>query len=183
LPTTVRKPGDYIFKLTAIIKQERGNTELTRSTEPIKIQPSPLEIKTFTVNGKTAAEKPKHVFLLSQSGDSFDIALSWDVSGGEDIKVELMPSPGVVKPRDSTTFSITAPSSETITLKVSNKFGEQKTQSVVVQAIAPQDTPAPIIISPPPPPGSANPNNSGNSAPAPSTSNELAPIEVPPRPN
>lgn len=183
LPTTVRKPGDYIFKLTAIIKQERGNTELTRSTEPIKIQPSPLEIKTFTVNGKTAAEKPKHVFLLSQSGDSFDIALSWDVSGGEDIKVELMPSPGVVKPRDSTTFSITAPSSETITLKVSNKFGEQKTQSVVVQAIAPQDTPAPIIISPLPPPGSANPNNSGNSAPAPSTSNELAPIEVPPRPN
>lgn len=184
LPTTVRKPGDYVFKLTAIVKQERGKTELTRSTEPIKIQPSPLEIKLFTVNGKTAAEKPKHVFLLGQSGDSFDIALSWNVSGGEDIKVELMPSPGIVKPRDSTTFSITAPSSETITLKVSNKFGEQKIQSVVVQAIVPQDTaPAPIIIAPPPPPGSANPNSSGTANHTPSTPSRLEPIEVPPRPN
>ena len=181
LPTTVKKPGDYVFKLTAIVKQERGKTELTRSTEPVKIQPRPLEIKKFTVNGSTAEEKPKHTYL--QQGEPFDISIAWEVSSGEDIKVELMPSPGVVSTTGSIPFSIAAPGSETITLKVSNKSGEQKTQSVTIQTIVPQDTPAPIVISPPPPPGTANSNSSENAAPASPTSSELAPIEVPPRPN
>ncbi|WP_446870793.1 hypothetical protein, partial [Phormidesmis sp. 146-12] len=191
LPTTIRKPGDYVFKLTAIVKQEQGKTELIRNTEPIKIQPRPLEIRKFTVNGETAAEKSKHTYLLSRTDDAFDISIAWEVSGGEDIKVELMPSPGVVGLVGSIPFPIAAPGSETITLKVSNKFGEQKTQSVTVQTIAPQDTPTPILLPPPPPPsGNANSNNSGKSAP-PSMpdgqpdeqTGELAPIEVPPRPN
>ena len=178
LPTTIRKPGDYVFRLTAIVKQEQGKTELTRSTEPVKIQPRPLEIKKFTVNGKPAVDKPEHIYLQS----SEPLNVEWEVIGGEDIKVELLPAPGAVDRTGNIAFSITTPGSETITLKVSNKFGEQKMQSVTVQTIAPQDI-APDPIVPPPPSGKTNPNNSGNPAPPTSPPDELEPIEVPPRPN
>jgi hypothetical protein len=188
VPTGIRKPGNYVFKLIAVVKQDQGKTELVRNTEPVKIQPLPLEIKAFTVNGQSSSQKPKHLYLLGQVGDSLDIAVAWEVSGGEDMQVELSPSPGAVGMKGNITFTLNAPSAETITLKVSNKFGDQKSQSVTVQASAGQEPPpAPIIISPPPAPGSANEGDktdAGKAAPlTPSVPDRLSPIEVPPRPN
>jgi len=176
VPTDAKQPGDYIFKLVAVVKQEQGTTEITRSTEPIKIKPKPLKILSFKINGQEAANKPKHVYLLNEQGDTVEVVLSWIVEGGADIQVELSPSPGRVAARGTLNYTLSPPSTETITLKVSNKSGNQQSQSAVIQTITPQaSTQLPAL---PPPPSSRE-----SVMPAPSNQNQLSPVELPPQPN
>lgn len=172
VPTNARKPGDYIFKLTVVVRQEQEIKEVTKNTEPVKIQARALRIASFKVNGQEARQKPKHVYVLSERGETVDIALSWTVQGGEDVVVELLPSPGLVPISGSMNYSISPPSSETITLKVSNQSGAQKNQSVVIQTMeAPQPSPQPI----------QPPSTTQNEQSSPSDSTQLSPIELPPQ--
>ncbi len=143
--TDVKRPGNYVFKLTAIVKQEKGTTEITRTTEPVKITPKELQILSFQVNGQDARSKPKHVYMLSDRADKVEIVLSWNVLGGEDMQVELSPSPGKVPARGRINYSLSPPNAETITLKVSNKSGAQISQSVVIQTIEAPPLDLPLI--------------------------------------
>lgn len=176
VPTDARRPGDYIYKLTAIVRGEQGTSELTKNTDPIKIQPKELRILSFKVNGKEASQKPKHVYLLGERGETVEIVLSWVVDGGEDAQVELSPSPGLVPRQGTISYSLSPPSTENITLKVSNRSGNQTSQSVVIQTIESQLPNSLDQLLPTPSP-EAEPSPPASPPP------QLAPIEIAPQPN
>ncbi|GAB1543818.1 hypothetical protein NUACC21_64940 [Scytonema sp. NUACC21] len=188
VPTDVRQAGNYTFKMTAIPKS--AGAEITKNTDAIKIQPqppkaaTPVNIVSFKINGEEASQKPKHSFTINKQRSDANITVSWQVDNGEDIKVEVLPAPGIVNPQGSLeNYSLSKPpSSETITLRVTNKAGEQKTQSVVIETVE---------SNPPNQSQSSSFNrNSGITAPGGnsestaspqfSNSDKLAPIEVPP---
>ncbi|MDJ0694428.1 hypothetical protein [Mastigocoleus sp. MO_188.B34] len=115
------------------------------------------------------------------------INLSWEVKNGEDIKVEILPAPGVVGHKDSITqYKLSKPpSSETITLKVTNKAGEEKTQSVIIQTVEstlPKQRKSSTTINNPgtsnTSTGSDRKNAKSSNKPAPP---ELSPLELPPQ--
>ncbi len=202
--TKAIKPGSYTFKIVALLKEGENNTEIIKATEAIKIQPkfakppkpaTPIKIVSFKVNGQEASNNPKQTFAINKQRTDASIALSWQVEKGEDIKVELLPAPGVVKNQGFIEYPLnSSPGNETITLKVTNKDGEEKIQTVVIQTVESI------------PPGgnqssttgntNSDNNNSGANTPAsfqrstpatdsatpstPTNSDSLSPIELPP---
>lgn len=201
IQTKAIKPGSYTFKIVALLKEGQNNTEIIKATEAIKIQSkppaspkpaTPVKITSFKVNGQEASSNPKQTFVINKQRTDASIALSWQVEKGEDIKVELLPAPGVVSTEGFINYPINnPPSNETIILKVTNKDGEEKVQSVIIQTI--ESTPPRRNQSSST--GNNNSNNNNNpgantpifqrSIPAtdsatPSNSDKLSPIELPP---
>ncbi len=200
--TKAVKPGSYTFKIVALLKEGENNTEIIKTTEAIKIQPkfakpsepaTPIKIASFKVNGQEVSSNPKQTFAINKQRTDASIALSWQVEKGEDIKVELLPAPGVVETQGFIEYPLnSSPSNETITLKVTNKDGEQKLQSVVIQTVE-STPPARNQSSSTSNNDSNNNNNSGANTPAgfqrsipgtdsatPSNPEQLSPIELPP---
>ena len=140
VPSGAKQAGDYTFKLTVISKQGSEESEITKNTPTVKIKPvppkpaTPVKIIYFKVNGQDVTAKPKFIYEINKQRKPVDIILSWQVEDGEDIKVELMPFGDVQKPQGSKIYTLSKPpSSVTITLKVTNKAGEQTTQSVAIE--------------------------------------------------
>lgn len=201
VPTDAGQAGDYTFKLTVVPKQEQEAPEIAKNTATIKIKPvppkpptppTPVNIISFKINNEEVSQKPKYTYAINKDRSSVDIVLSWQVQNGEDIKVELLPSPGAVSPQGSINYTLSKPpSNATITLKVTNKAGEQKTQSVVIETVEPNKSSQPQK-SPPggassgaPSPAGASPGtpSPGGASPTPSNPARLSPIELPPRPD
>ena len=136
VPTDASKVGSYTFKLTLVPTQVQGNPE-TRETAKINIlakPATPVNILSFTVDGQNVAENPKRIYEIDKGERPGDIIVAWQVEDGEDIKVELLPFGEVNKLEGSMTYPLSyPPSSQTLTLRVTNKDGEQKTQSVVIE--------------------------------------------------
>ena len=116
--------------------------------------------------------------------------MSWKVKG-DDVEVQLLPSPGLIPKEGSLRYSISQSSgSETITLKAKNKkTGEEKIQTLVIQTV---DITPPIQTRPQSQNGSSdtsNPGESGNSGsnnqtqPQTSNPNQLPAMELPPQPD
>lgn len=200
--TEAIKPGSYTFKIVALLKEGENNTEIIKATEAIKIQPkfakpsepaTPIKIASFKVNGQKVSSNPKQTFAINKQRTDATIALSWQVEKGEDIKVELLPAPGIVNTQGFIEYPLnSSPSNETITLKVTNKDGEEKVQSVVIQTVE-STPPAGNQSSSTSNNDSNNNNNSGVNTPArfqrsipttdsatPSNPDQLSPIELPP---
>ena len=210
--TNARKAGSYQFNLVLTYKDKETYSEIIKSTPNIKIQPppsiapeppkppTPVEIAYFKVNGKDASQNPKQIIEVHREIEPPNIILSWKVKEGEDIEVELLPSPGLV-PTKKNSLSIPmskSSGSETITLKAKNKqTGEEKIQSVVIQTV---DITPPKQVQPLPNPQSqqgfpdiSNPGASGNNSGNNSQNNNptqqrsdpdgLPPIELPPQPD
>lgn len=142
VPTDARQPGNYSFKLTAIPTIKKERPEISKPTAKIKILPipptptTPVNILAFTVNGQDVTTKPKFICELSENKVPNKISLAWQVQDGEDIKVELLPFGDVNKPRGSLPLAVNLlPSSQMVTLKITNKAGEQKTRSVVIETV------------------------------------------------
>jgi len=145
LPTGAKEAGDYTFKLSVIPKQAEGATEITKNTPLVKIKPippkpaTPVKIIYFRVNGRDVSEKAKYIYEINKDRKPVDIIASWKVEDGEDIKVELLPLGEVQKPEGAKSLRLDKPPSNiTITLRVTNKAGEQKTQSVVIDTVEPR---------------------------------------------
>ncbi|MBD2296374.1 hypothetical protein H6G06_23535 [Anabaena sphaerica FACHB-251] len=148
IPTNVVQPGNYTFKLTAIPNIGEGTPEITKETAKIKIlpktptpppppiPPTPVNIISFTVNGKSAATTPSFICELSEDKVPNQISVGWQVQEGEDIKVELLPFGNMTKQQDSLLMAVSQrPSTYLLTLKVTNKAGEQKTQGVMIETV------------------------------------------------
>ncbi|MEG4805139.1 hypothetical protein QUB63_33220 [Microcoleus sp. ARI1-B5] len=204
LPTGAKQAGDYTFKLTVIPDRAEGDTEIAKNTPTVKIKPvppqppkpaTPVNIVYFKINGRDVSEKPKYVYEINKDRKPVDIIVSWKVGDGEDIKVELLPFGDVQKPEGAKTLTLSKPpSSITIALKVTNKAGEQKTQSVTIDTVEfsrltqPQ-TPTPGGSAPGETapggraPGGRAPGGTppGGAAPSPSNPDRLSPIELPPK--
>ena len=198
LPSGAKQAGDYTFKLSVIPKQASGDTEIAQNIPTVKIKPvppkpaTPVNIIYFRVNGRDVGEKPKYVYEINKARKPVDIIVSWKVEDGEDIKVELLPLGEVQKPEGAKTLTLSKPpSSVTITLRVTNKAGEKKMQSVTIDTIEPS-----FLTQPQTPtaggtapgetlpgrtaPGAAPP---GSASPSSSTPDRLSPIELPPKPD
>jgi hypothetical protein len=203
LPTGAKQAGDYTFKLSVIPKQASGNTEIAQNIPTVKIKPvppkpaTPVNIIYFRVNGRDVGEKPKYVYEINKARKPVDIIVSWKVEDGEDIKVELLSLGDVQKPEGAKTLTLSKPpSSVTITLRVTNKAGEKKMQSVTIDTIEPS-----FLTQPQTPtaggtapgetlPGGTAPGGTasggtppGSASPSPSTPDRLSPIELPPKPD
>jgi hypothetical protein len=213
LPTGAKKAGDYTFKLLVIPKQGEGATEITKITPLVKIKPippkpaTPVKIIYFRVNGRDVSEKAKYIYEINKNRKPVDIIASWKVENGEDIKVELLPLGEVEKPEGDKSLTLSSPPSNiTITLRVTNKAGEQKTQSVVINTVEPRGLTQPQTSTPGETtpegaspgitvPGVASPggtapggtspggNAPGGASPSPSNADTLSPIELPPKPD
>jgi hypothetical protein len=85
VPTGTRKPGDYIFELTGVSKQEQGEPSSSVKTDTTKIQPTlvPLKIIYLKINGQDAATK--YLVPINQEKSVKTLTLSWQVEGGKDI--------------------------------------------------------------------------------------------------
>lgn len=213
LPTGAKEAGDYTFKLSVIPKQAEGATEITKNTPLVKMKPippkpaTPVNIIYFRVNGRDVSEKAKYTYEINKNRRPVDIVASWKVEDGEDIKVELLPSGEVQKPEGAKSLTLASPPSNiTITLRVTNKAGEQKTQSVVIETVEPKSltpsqtsTPGETTPGDGSPgriaPGGASPGGTapggaslggtapGGASPSPSNADKLSPIELPPKPD
>jgi hypothetical protein len=203
LPTGAKQAGDYTFKLTVILKQAEGEAEITKNTPTVKIKPvppkpaTPVNIIYFRVNGRDVSEKQKYIYEVNKDRKPVDIIVSWQVEDGEDIKVELLPFGDVQKPEGAKTYTLSKPpSSVTITLRVTNKAGEQKTQSVTIDTVEPSRLTQPQTSTPggtapggtapgETAPGGTAPGGTapGGASPSPSSPDRLSPIELPPKPD
>jgi hypothetical protein len=198
LPTGAKQAGDYTFRLTVLPKQASGDMEIARDTPTVKIKPvppkpaTPVNIIYFRVNGQDVSAKPKYVYEINKYRKPVDIIVSWKVEDGEDIKVELLPVGDVQKPEGARVLTLSKPpSSVTITLRVTNKAGEQKMQSIMIDTIEPSfltqpQTPVPGGSTPgETAPGGSAPGGSApdGASPSPSNPDRLSPIELPPKPD
>lgn len=186
VPTDAQQVGDYIFRLLVIPRQGQPVPEQSRDTGPIQIQAQKLEITSFTVNGEDVRNKPKHIFSIPDGFGPIEIYLAWQVKGGTDLVVELLPAPGPVELQGTKSYQLGVDTSETLTLKVSNKAGQQEMRSVVIQTKAVR--PIELTIPSPTPgatpgSGSESPNAAPASPPFPNNSAPPAPIELPPQAN
>jgi hypothetical protein len=175
LPTGAKEAGDYTFKLSVIPKQAEGATEITKNTPLVKIKPippkpaTPVNIIYFRVNGRDVSEKAKYIYEINKDRKPVDIIASWKVEDGEDIKVELLPLGEVQKPEGAKSLRLDKPPSNiTITLRVTNKAGEQKTQSVVIDTVEPRGLTQPQTSTP------------GETTPGVATPGETAPGDASP---
>jgi len=179
--TDASDPGDYTFNLTVVSQQGQEQTEITQKTATIKVKPLPLKIVSFKINNQEVSQMPKYTFPINKERSSVDIVVSWQVEGGRNIKVELLPAPGIVPSKGSVKYSLSKPPNrEIITLKVTNAAGEEKVQSVVIETVEvnrpnqSQTSPSTGASS-----GAASP---GTASPSPTNPNTLSPIELPPSP-
>ncbi|MFP4410707.1 COG1470 family protein [Coleofasciculus sp.] len=208
LATGVDKPGTYIFELIVVPQQGEAEELPTQKTEQIKVeaQPVPFEIVYLTVifEGQEPLYQPKLVLTLPDNPEnqSIPVLLSWKVEGGRDLKVELLPAPGTVPPEGTLSYELSPePTTETITLQVTNEAGEQKSRSVTIETVQPPppEPPATTLSPPPSPPGDATnglpilpplspPGGASDSqmqtppSPSPSPSPRTTPSETEPKP-
>ncbi len=203
VPTGTRQPGEYIFELTAVPKKEQIDKPISSKTDTIKILANivPLKIVAFKVNNQEAGGK--YIIPILPNQPLKPLLLSWQVEGGKDMKVELLPSPGTVPPRGAIPYPLSPqPSSETITLKVTNGAAQEISRSVTFETLIPpqsQPTPTPSLPSqqrlqrppglpaiplqlPSPPPSALpapSPPTSSSLSPSPSSSPPPSPTDTP----
>lgn len=94
-------------------------------------QPAQISLA-FSINGVPATSQPTHSFSVRE-GESAQIVVSWAVQGSTD--VQLLPGLGNVEPSGSTSYTLRAGESKTVTLTAQNAVGERVTQSAVMSAI------------------------------------------------
>ena len=150
VPTEARKPGDYVFELTVVPQKESGEPSISAKTDTIKIQPNlvPLKIVYLKVNGQDAPTK--YLVPINPDKPIKVVSLSWQVEGGKDLKVELLPAPGTVPSVGAISYPLSQqPSSQTLTLKATNAAAQEITKSVTLETLNPTPVPSstpPVVL-------------------------------------
>ncbi len=181
VPATTLPPGEYIFQLDVIPKKAEETAKITRSSPPVKVIPTPIEIE-FKVNNQSVTQPVENYppIAISPGSAPVFLQLAWKVEGGEGIQVELQPLIGVIQPEGSMTYTISqAPLAETITLQVTNSLGEQETRSIVIQTYeSNSSSPSQFSF---PKTGELEKPESDFIQPVPSEPSLLEPVEIPPQ--
>ncbi|MGF1490449.1 MAG: hypothetical protein ACFBSE_25445 [Prochloraceae cyanobacterium] len=134
IPLGVLPIGNYTLQMIVVATQEGRETKITQQTNTISIEPMPFEIASFSINGKEI--QPGSTYLYTRQKDLPTILdVSWSVRGGNNLKIQLLPLPGNRDRNGSVRYSLSPQSErETISLQVTDRLGEQKTYSVIIQA-------------------------------------------------
>lgn len=136
--------GNYKFQLLVEPKQQASpEREIGKYTDTVVVEPKPLIIKYFTINGKKLKNGETFLHPL-QKNTPTSIKLAWSVSGGSGIKVELLPIGGQQNSSGSLNHYLKS-GQEIITLQVTDERGKQKTHSVQIQTYEPKSSPFPSL--------------------------------------
>ncbi|MTJ07154.1 MULTISPECIES: transcriptional regulator [unclassified Anabaena] len=159
VPTDGINPGNYLFELAVIPKKGQPEKIEVKKTDLIKIKPIPTQIVEFKIQGAEA--RPNYIIPII-ANQQMPLNVSWKVKGSKNIKVELLPSPGVVQPEGAISYLLNTanPIKETITLQVTNEAGEVITRSTVIETLVPPISPSEKSSDIPNiPPGALSPEN------------------------
>lgn len=146
VPTGMGQVGQYQFELTPIpVGLADTETPLAKVSEVVEIQPRPLAITAFRVNGQEA--DPKYLVPVEPGRPIPGFQLDWQVEGGSTAQVELLPSPGTVGRSGSLRLPLPPSGSTTLTLRVSDGHHPPVVRAVTFETFNPNPNP-PIILNP-----------------------------------
>lgn len=167
VPTGMTRVGKYKFELTAVPVglEEEGVIPESKVSEVVEIQPRPVRIASFTVNGRNA--EPKYLIPVDQGQPIPGFRIGWQVEGGSTAKVELLPSPGSVGLQGTLPLPLSPePGTTTITLRVSDGQNLPILRAVTFETFDPTPEP-PVLVSPTGQPGPSQ--NETPPSPSPTT--------------
>lgn len=112
----------------------RREARRTQTNLPTAIAPK-LTIAAFTINGKPTA--PKYLIALTKEPLS-PLTLTWDVEGGKQPKVELLPAPGRVNLQGAVKLQPTQQvGTQRFTLNVTDADGQRIQRSIAIEVFDP----------------------------------------------
>jgi hypothetical protein len=148
VPTGMAQVGKYQFELTAVPVglEEEGVIPESKLSETVEIQPRPVRIAAFTVNGQDA--QPKYLIPVDQGQPIPGFRIGWQVEGGSTAKVELLPSPGSVGLQGNLPLPLSPePGTTTMTLRVTDGQNPPILRAVTFETFDPTPNP-PVIVNP-----------------------------------
>ncbi|WP_017300301.1 hypothetical protein [Nodosilinea nodulosa] len=144
VPSGMTDVGQYQFELTPV-PINLGDRELppAKQSEVVNIEPRPVRIASFTINGRDA--QPKYLVPVEpgQSIPGFQVA--WRVEGGSTAKVELLPSPGTVGLQGALSMPLPPSGTTTVTLRVTDGQNPPIVRAVTFETFNPRPN-QPVII-------------------------------------
>jgi hypothetical protein len=156
VPTGMTQVGRYKFELTAVPVglEQQGVIPESKVSEVVEIEPRPVRIASFTVNGQEA--QPKYLIPIDQGQPIPGFNIGWQIEGGATAKVELLPSPGSVGLQGNLPLPLSPePGTTTITLRVSDGQNAPIIRAVTFETFDPTPNP-PVVV---------NPNGQGEAVP------------------
>lgn len=190
VPTGMTQVGQYQFELTPIpLGLQETEQPVTKVSDVVEIQPRPVGIVAFRINGQEA--QPKYLVPVEPGRPIPGFQLDWQVEGGSTAQVELLPSPGTVGRSGSLRLPLPPTGTTTITLRVSDGQNPPVVRAVTFETFNPNPNP-PIVITPERPraetPRPSQPAPSGQTPPAaapprPATPQPTRPPEAPSLPD
>ncbi|MBE9156817.1 hypothetical protein IQ265_08235 [Nodosilinea sp. LEGE 06152] len=162
VPTGMLEVGQYQFELTPV-PVNLGDRELpaAKQSEVVTIEPRPVRIASFTINGRDAQPKYLVPVELGQQIPGFQVA--WQVEGGSTAKVELLPSPGTVGLQGALSMPLSPAGTTTVTLRVTDGQNPPLVRAVTFETFNPRPN-QPVIINQG---GGGAPGSEGAPAPQP----------------
>jgi hypothetical protein len=135
VPTGIGEVGRYVFELTPVPLGQPGAAPTPTRTEIVQIEPRPVRIADFRINGREA--QPRYVIPVEPGQPVPGLTLSWAIEGGETARAVLLPSPGTVPLQGSLSLPINPAGETTLALQVTNGAGEPITRSVTIATYDP----------------------------------------------
>lgn len=157
VPTEARKAGTYLFELALIPRQGAKEPTEIKRTGPIAILPQQPRITYFKVDEQDITATAKYLIAINPKQPVRKVLLSWKVEGGKNLNVELLPAPGALPPNPTHTYAVPylltqRPTTDTLTLKVTNESGQQITKAITIETFEPplpKPKPPATVVKPP----------------------------------
>ncbi|MEM9117499.1 MAG: hypothetical protein AAGD09_06405 [Cyanobacteria bacterium P01_F01_bin.56] len=146
-PTQIKQVGTFQLEVTLIPAEPTSAGDwVTIVTEPITVDPAPISIDLFAINGENA--QPKYLIPIDQEATADSPGLqppgvnfSWAVSGGSTMDLKLLlPDPLTINPRGTFFFPIPPGGRKTITLQATDGAGNTVERTVEIEAFDPTPT-------------------------------------------
>jgi hypothetical protein len=164
VPSGMLDVGQYQFELTPV-PINLGDRELpaAKKSEVVNVEPRPVRIASFTINGREA--DPKYLVPVEPGQRIPGFQVAWRVEGGSTAKVELLPSPGTVGLRGSLAMPLPPTGTTTVTLRVTDGQNPPVVRAVTFETFNPRPN-QPVVINQP---GGAPSSRPSTPAPQPAT--------------
>lgn len=149
VPSGMGEVGKYQFELTPV-PVNLGDDELpaAKQSEVVTIEPRPVRIAAFTINGREA--QPKYLVPVEPGQQIPGFEVAWRVEGGSTTKVELLPSPGSVGLQGALSMPLSPAGTTTVTLRVTDGQNPPLVRAVTFETFNPRPN-QPVIINQPEP--------------------------------
>lgn len=144
VPSGMLEVGQYQFELTAVpINLGDGELPNPKQSEVVAIEPRPVRIASFTINGNDA--QPKYLVPVEPGQQIPGFQVAWRVEGGSTARVELLPAPGTVGPQGTLSMPLSPSGTTTVTLRVTDGQNPPLVRAVTFETFNPRPN-QPVII-------------------------------------